>query len=82
LASAMHAQRDMLFDMNVRARAQKPSKPPPWALTPPKRQNAGWRGLSTDIDPTVGASPASAQTEPGPGPGPDARLYGRIVRAI
>ena len=50
--------------------------------TPVKCQNAGWRGLSIDIDTIVGASAASAQTGPGPEPGPDTRPDGRLVGAI
>jgi hypothetical protein len=74
---AARVRYDAVFSANVRARAPKP--PPP---VPLKRQNAGWRGLSIDVPPPIPASP----TPPGPAtltePGLDARLDGRLVRAI
>ncbi|KAH9026774.1 hypothetical protein EDB85DRAFT_163482 [Lactarius pseudohatsudake] len=66
------ARYDALFLANVRAHA--PRKPPPPPI-PAKRQNAGWRGLSIDLD-------QCAQTAPAVEPGPDARLDGRLVRKI
>lgn len=58
-------------------------------MTPiPKRQNAGWRGLSIDVDMAAGAYAASAQTAstststPAPEPAPDAKLDGRVVRKM
>jgi hypothetical protein len=58
-------------------------QPPP----PPKRQNAGWRGLSIDIDTgaagVYAAAPtSSAHTASASDPAPDARLDGRLVREI
>jgi len=66
----------------MRAQTPKTPKQPPSTPTPVKRRNSGWRGLFIDIDTIVGASPASKQTGPWPEPGPDARLDGRVVRAI
>ncbi|KAH9001005.1 hypothetical protein EDB92DRAFT_1938779 [Lactarius akahatsu] len=66
------ARYDALFLANVRAHA--PRKPPPPPI-PAKRQNAGWRGLSIDLD-------QSAHPAPAVEPGPDARMDGRLVRKI
>jgi hypothetical protein len=80
----MRARYDVLFVANVRAHAPSKSQklPPPV----PKRQNAGWRGLSIDIDMVAGTYAAPAQTKSistaAPEPAPDARLDGRIVRKI
>jgi hypothetical protein len=76
--AAARVRYDAVFSANVRAHAPSPPTP-----VPLKRQNAGWRGLSIDVPPPIPASP----TPPGPAaalaePGLDARLDGRLVRAI
>ena len=79
-APAGRVRYDAVFSANARVHAPKP--PPPPTSVPLKRQNAGWRGLSIDVPPPIPASPtppgSAALTEPGP----EARLDGRIVRAI
>ncbi|KAH9958328.1 hypothetical protein BC827DRAFT_1269618 [Russula dissimulans] len=74
-ALASRARYDVLFLANVRAHTPKPSPP-----TPGKRQNAGWRGLSIDIDSGAGNAPVSAL--PVSESGSDAKLDGRVVREI
>lgn len=83
--SPPRARYDELFLANVRAHAPPrkpppppPPPPPPLPQVPAKRQNAGWRGLSIDLD--QGPHPAAAA--PVPETGPDARLDGRLVRKI
>ncbi|KAH9180821.1 hypothetical protein EDB89DRAFT_1832877, partial [Lactarius sanguifluus] len=66
------ARYDALFLANVRAHA--PRKPPPPPI-PAKRQNAGWRGLSIDLDQSAHPAPATE-------PGPDVCLDGHLVRKI
>ncbi|KAI0263380.1 hypothetical protein BC834DRAFT_971373 [Gloeopeniophorella convolvens] len=63
---AARARYDALFSANARAHA-------PRLLPAARRQNAGWRGLSVDID--LGLAPPAE-------PGPDARLDGRVVQRI
>ncbi|KAH8980355.1 hypothetical protein EDB86DRAFT_569055 [Lactarius hatsudake] len=70
------ARYDALFLANVRAHAPRKPPPPPPPPIPAKRQNAGWRGLSIDLDQCV-VHPAPAAE-----PGPDARLDGHLVRKI
>ncbi|KAF8503254.1 hypothetical protein F5888DRAFT_1660127 [Russula emetica] len=76
---AARVRYDAVFSANVRTHAPKAPPPP----VPLKRQNAGWRGLSIDVPPPpIPASPA-----PPAGPsltelGLEARLDGRLVRAI
>ena len=90
-SSSPRARYDALFIANVRAHQQhagrrKPPPPPssPSAPSvpvpvPAKRQNAGWRGLSIDLDQTVNMNAtAVAAAEPAP----DARLDARIVCRI
>ncbi|KAF8261691.1 hypothetical protein EI94DRAFT_1745427 [Lactarius quietus] len=72
------ARYDALFVANVRAHTPRKPPPPP---VPAKRQNAGWRGLSMDLDQTVQQSVAAASV-PAQEPGPDARLDGRLVCKI
>ncbi|KAI0247939.1 hypothetical protein BJV78DRAFT_1285154 [Lactifluus subvellereus] len=67
------ARYDTLFIANVRAHAPKPPPPAP----PTKRQNAGWRGLSVDMEPNAYSAPT-----PAPEPGSDAKLDGRLVCKI
>jgi hypothetical protein len=64
------------------AHASKTLKSPLSTPSAAKCQNEGQRGPSVDIDMIVGTPPASAQTEPGPEPRLNARLGGRVVRAI
>ncbi|KAI0293549.1 hypothetical protein BC826DRAFT_1097619 [Russula brevipes] len=86
LATA-RARYDALFIANARAHVPRPPLPAPPAVAHAKRQNAGWRGLSIDMD------LASAMSAPAPAPtlapaltpeqpAPDTRLDGRVVRAI
>ena len=79
-AQAARIRYDAAFSANVRAHA--PKQPPPPIPVPLKRQNAGWRGLSIDVPPPIPASPALPSGPALTEPGPEARLDGRIVRAI
>ncbi|KAH9980963.1 hypothetical protein BGW80DRAFT_1453909 [Lactifluus volemus] len=73
----IRARYDALFIANMRAHAPPKSLPTAAAAAAPtKRQNAGWRGLSIDVEPIAYSAPAA------PEPGPDARLDGRLVRKI
>ncbi|KAI0306297.1 hypothetical protein B0F90DRAFT_1688739 [Multifurca ochricompacta] len=65
---------DTLFTANLHEHAPKPPLP-----VPAKRQNAGWRGLSIDLD--LSGFPVQVPT-PLSERGSDSRLDGRLVRKI